>query len=156
MAKLLKSLVYVLVVGILPATGAAQPVVRPDFSGTWVKHVKTPKPGALREVVLVTQDASGMRVRFSVEGRTESESVRYEFGRNAVQESPVPSIQAVITTTWQGETLKASTQVTSRSGVRNFDHLWSLDRDGELTIATVTPATADAPIRSTVSVYRRK
>ncbi len=97
-----------------------------------------------------------MRVRFSVEGRTESESVRYEFGRNAVQESPVPSIQAVITTTWQGETLKASTQVTSRSGVRNFDHLWSLDRDGELTIATVTPATADAPIRSTVSVYRRK
>jgi len=156
MLTILTSVICGVVVAITPVTGFAQGTGRPDFSGAWIKHVKEPKPGALREVVTVTQDESGMKVSLSVEGRTESETVRYEFGKTAAQESPVPTIQAAVTTSWQGAILKASSEITTRSGVRRFDQLWYIDKEGHLTIATVTPQPDGAPSRSTVSVYRRQ
>jgi hypothetical protein len=119
------------------AVHAQKPV---DFSGTWVSA--TAKPGgASRELIVITQDKTGMTAVFTAEGKGEApksgETVRYDFGATKIQSGPAGAPEVSIRSSWRGATLVAVSTVKAGERVRSFQQEWSLDSSGILSLTVI-------------------
>lgn len=139
----------VIVLTILPAF-ALLTAASTDFSGTWIPI--TDKPGGAKsEIIIVTQDKTGMTAVFTAEGKTTGETIRYEFGKTQVQKSPAQGPQVTVTSSWQGDRLVAISTIKMGERTRSFEQAWSMEGKDSLSLSvTQVPG---QPAKTTV--YKR-